>query len=171
VSTADLGKLFETFRLSAFRLEMLPSYDVTEDAEREAFRLWSAGDDVPAQDREWPRLVASAVAAGKTMQRVRLVQRPLSDYIRFEMEWGYPANVAAGEDIRILELAPGEGFPYVADDFWLFDNETAVWLDYDEAGRFIGPVLADDVTGYRRMRDYALAHAMPFSEYRASLPT
>jgi hypothetical protein len=166
---ADLASLFESFRSTAFRLECLPAYAVTEDDESEAYRLWLAGEQPPQKEREWPRLVASAVAAGKSMQRVRLVTQPLSDYLRFEMDWGYPANVAAGEDIRILELGPGEVFPYVVDDFWLFDNETAVWLDYDEQGHFIAPMLGNNLAGYRRMRDYVMDRAVPFSDYRASL--
>jgi hypothetical protein len=163
----DLGRLFTTFRHSAFRLEMMPAYLI--DSEAESFRLWREGQPEPAwrSERPWLATVRSAVARGASMQRVRIVQRPLSDYIRFEFDWGYPANIEAGEDIRVLELGPGEAFPYVADDFWLFDDETAVWMDYDEHGRFVGPVLADDPTGYRRMRDYALDRAVPFTDYRA----
>jgi hypothetical protein len=33
MTTPDLGKLFESFRSSAFRLECLPAYAVTEDDE------------------------------------------------------------------------------------------------------------------------------------------
>jgi hypothetical protein len=168
MTTPDLGKLFQSFRSSAFRLECLPSYAVTEDDESEAFRLWLAGEQPPDKEREWPKLVASAVAAGKSMQRVRLGLEPLSDYLRFEMDWGYPSNVAAGEDIRILdhELA---GLLKV--DFWLFDDATAVVLEYDDEGRFIRPVVAESIEPYRQAKELALASSEPFDRYLERNPT
>jgi hypothetical protein len=166
----ELGRLFHRCTSSAFRLECLPAYDVTEDAERDAYRRWLAGEQLPPPQRAWPELVASAVAAGKRMQRVRVI-RQMTDYIRFEMQWGYPANVTAGEDIRILDLGPeGEALP-TQHDFWLFDDAIAVRLDYGSDGRFVGPIEVSDATTYRRTRDLVLRRAVPFAKYRASLPT
>ncbi len=34
-----------------------------------------------------------------------MLRTPLSDYLRYECEWGYTYNVTAGEDVRILDLA------------------------------------------------------------------
>ena len=164
-----LGKLFESFRVSAFRLECLPAYDVTEDAERDAYRLWLAGDRPQAPDREWPKLVASVVAAGKTVQRVRVIHG-MTDYIRFELEWGYPSNVAAGEDIRVLELGADDESPAL--DYWLFDSVVAVRLLYDGTGQFLGVESVDYPNGVSqlcRIRDAVMARAVPFAQYRASL--
>jgi hypothetical protein len=166
VSETDLARLFASFRRTAFRLECLPAYDVTEDAERERFRLWLAGEQ-PEEDRAWPELVATAVAAGKTMQRVRLVAEPLTTYLRFEMECGYPANERAGERIYILDHRPN-GLLEV--DFWLFDDETVVVLEYDDAGRFLRPVVAETLEPYRQARDMALKSCVPFREYERKLP-
>ena len=159
----ELGKLFESFRSSAFRLECLPAYAVTEDDEAQAFHQWLRGEQASEKEREWPKLVASAVAAGKSMQRVRLVPEPPSQYLRFQMAWGYPANVAAGEDIRMLDHEP-PGLLKV--DFWLFDDEVAVVLEYDDQGRFMRPVVAETLAPYCQARDLALASSMP---YRLSL--
>jgi hypothetical protein len=171
VTPDELGRLFVTFKTSAFRLECLPVYDVTEDDEGHAFRLWQAGESQPVQDRDWPKLCRSAVGAGKKMQRVRVVQSSLTEYQRFQLAWGYPANVAAGEDIRILtvesELPPD--IPW--QDYWLFDDAIAVILEYDDKGRFLRPVIVEDVTPYRRGASIALTHAEPFESYRASLPS
>jgi uncharacterized protein DUF6879 len=168
VNAHDLGRLFETFKVSAFRLEMLPEYRVPQDVEW--LRAFREGKERPQErdNRPWLATVRNAIARGATMQRVRMVQSPLTEYQRFQFSWGYPENIGAGEDIRILELEPGESFPYVVDDFWLFDNETAVWLDYDEQGRFIAPVSVEtyDVGRYRRMRNYAMNRAVPFLEYK-----
>jgi hypothetical protein len=105
VNANDFGQLFESFTVSAFRLECLPAYDVTEDAEREAFRRWRAGEQ-PQRDRAWLQTVRDAKERGAQMQRVRLVESPLTEYQRFELAHGYPANVAAGEDIRICGHRP-----------------------------------------------------------------
>ena len=163
MTAPDLGSLFRSFRSSAFRLECLSAYAVTEDDEAQAFDQWLRGEQPPETEREWPKLVASAVAAGKSMQRVRLVSEPPSQYLRFQMAWGYPANVAAGEDIRMLDHEqPG----LLKVDFWLFDDEVAVVLEYDDQGRFLRPLVAETVTPYCQARDLALAASMP---YRLSL--
>ena len=163
MNAQELGQLFQTFSRSAFRLECLPSYDVTEDAERDAFRLWLAGERPQGQERGWPELVATAVASGKSMQRVRLVDTPLTEYQRFQCSWGYPANVAAGEAIYILDHRP-DGLLEL--DFWLFDDSLAVVLEYDDAGRFLRPAVAETLTPYAQARDMALKSSTPFREYR-----
>lgn len=161
----DFGKLFTTFRRTAFRLETLPLYDVTEDAEREAFRRFCDGQPRAPQDREWPKLVASMVAAGKAMQRVRIVRLPLSTYEQFELAWGYPDNIAAGEDIRILPVVGTWPDGIMEHDYWLFDDAIAVAMNYDSDGRFLGPAEVSDVAAYCRCRDRAMAAAIPFAEY------
>jgi hypothetical protein len=168
VTTADLGKLFASFRSSAFRLETLPEYNVTEDDEARAFRLFQDGQPMPdpAREREWPKFVRAATDAGKIIQRVRIMRHPPSEYIRFELAWGYPANDAAGEDIRILDHDVPD---LLTEDYWLFDDALVVRLDYDHEGRFIAPVVVEDAEPYRRARDTALRLAVPFRTYLAEL--
>jgi hypothetical protein len=166
VTAPDLGQLFESFTHSAFRLECLPSYAVSEDAEHEAFRLWLAGEQPHWAEREWLKLVASATAAGKSMRRVRMVETLLTEYQRFQCSCSYPENIGAGEEIFILDHRP-DGLLTV--DFWLFDDAVAVVLEYDSDGRFLRPVVAETLAPYRQARDMALKSAMPFREYRLSL--
>lgn len=136
--------------------------------EAESLRAWREGKPPPAwqKEREWLAMVREACGAGKSMQRVRVVHRPLSEYVRLEFEWGYPDNVAAGEDIRILELANGETLPHVSGDFWLFDNAVAVGMEYTADGSFIRPVEVSDIEPYRRCRVAIMARAVPFNQYR-----
>jgi hypothetical protein len=159
----ELGRLFETFKRSAFRLECLPAYDVPQDVEwLKAFRN---GESRPQgrDDRPWLTTVRRSVARGAQMQRVRLVETPLTEYQRFQFRWGYEENTAAGEEISILDHEP-PGLLRV--DFWLFDDATAVVLEYDDAGRFLRPVIAETVEPYRHARDQALKSSVPFHEYR-----
>jgi hypothetical protein len=167
VNPDEFGKLFESFRSSAFRLETLPEYRVEIEAEQ--FRLFLRGHPPPSsrKERAWLKTVANAYAAGKSMQRVRVVRRPLTDYIAFELAWGYPENAAAGEEIRILELGPGESIAEGLDhDYWLFDDLIVVRMEYDEQGRFIRPVAARDADRYCRCRDAVMQRAVPLETYR-----
>jgi hypothetical protein len=170
VTPEDLGQRFASFRRTAFRLETLPQYHVDEDDEARAFKRFCDGQPVPdpVTDRAWPTFVRSATAAGKSVQRVRVVRRPLSQYVRFELEWGYPANEAAGEEIRILELGPDGAMPELpGHDFWMFDGLIVVRLEYDDGGRFIRPVApSDNASRYGRCRDAVMRRAVPFGQYR-----
>jgi hypothetical protein len=169
VRPEELGDLFRSFKRTAFRLETLSAYSI--DTEAESLRLFREGQPEPAwrAEREWLKTVSSARAAGKLMQRVRLVRLPPSEYVRFEFAWGFPANVRAGEDIRVL-VVRDEPPPGVLDhDYWLFDDATVVRLEYDQEGRFLRPVAVVDPAPYRRCRDAAMAGAMPFAQYRATV--
>ncbi len=164
----DFGRLFETFTATAFRLETLAWYNVPEEAE--SLRCWREGKPPPSwqKEREWLRMVADATAAGKSMQRVRIVRQPLSDYTRMELEWGYPDNIASGEDIRILEIKDAAGVAGMLDhDYWLFDDAIAVRLEYSDDGSFVRPVEISDVVPYRRCRSVVMARAVAFHSYRA----
>jgi uncharacterized protein DUF6879 len=165
----EFGRLFETFAHSAFRLETLSRYDVPGEAE--ALGAFLGGAPMPAPDPDdlaWRANIRSHAAVGRRMQRVHLIRGPLTDYLRFEIEWGYSDNAAAGEDIRILHVGDGE-LPELGDeDFWLFDDSTLVLMRYDEHGRWLGAdQLADPalLPEYQRRRDRALALAVPLSDY------
>ena len=162
--TVDLGRLFETFTVSAFRLETLPTYNVPQDTEW--LRRFRAGMPRPQErdDRPWLQTVRRAIVRGARMQRVRMVQSPLTEYQRFQFSWGYPENEGAGEETYILDYEP-PGLLRV--DFWLFDDSRVIVLEYDDAGRFLRPVEAETVEPYRQARDMALKSSVPFREYRS----
>ncbi len=113
-----LTELFETFRESAFRLEALQHYVLEEDEpRRQAFR---AGHPLPPRPGkiESMRLVRNAVAAGKRVHRVHVVELPLTEYLRYELAV-YRENIAAGEDVRIADRAAHRGLRELDTDFWV----------------------------------------------------
>ena len=75
-------------------------------------------------------LVRRRVADGVTMQRVHTVAEPWTDYVRFEITWSYPPNIAAGEDIRIITTSR----PWAGPDFWMFDDRRVWVLHYAPDG-------------------------------------
>jgi hypothetical protein len=154
----DLVWWLDNFKRSAFRLETLPEYSVPQEAEMLAAFKRGEPVDLP-DDHPWLVRVRQHVLAGKAMRRVRVVSYPLTDYLRMEMSW-YPKSVAAGEDIRITDQR-------LTGDFWLFDDEVAIVLHYDPAGRFIAAETSNDLAHYRRQRDLALTDCMELSAYTA----
>ena len=163
----DLAQLVDASRFEAFRLETHPQYLVPQEAEE--FTAWRAGRPVVLQTPEtsdWLAKIRRTTAAGYRWSRVHVVDWPLADYTRYEL-WGYQANVAAGEEVRIADRRAAPVLDQMRRDFWLIDDEIAVWMDYDLEGRFLGAELADPVGAElaRRTRAAAWAHAVPLDVY------
>lgn len=168
-----LTELFETFRESAFRLETRQYYELAEDEPRR--RAFREGRPLPPRPgkTESMRLVRNAVAAGKRVHRVHVVELPLTEYIRYELAV-YPENVAAGEEVRIADRAAHPGLRELDTDFWLFDAETdrsaVVWFRYTPDGRLLSRDYSDDSDDVRRaraQRDVAVSQSLPLDEFRA----
>ena len=163
----EFSDRFTTFRYTAYRLETLQSYDVPQ--EEESLAAFLAGDPVsfgPPKDG-WTATVAEAVAAGKLMRRVHIVEEPLSDYLRYEM-LSYRPNVDAGEDVRILPVAPGRWPDRPRRDYWLFDSADLWLMNYGRDGHFTGagPVRdAAEIVMHNYWRDAALHAAVPYADY------
>jgi hypothetical protein len=155
VSGTDLQAQFDGFRYTAFRLETLQDY---------------AG--ATGRDDEWVAHIRTASRWQKRHQRVHVVTQPLSAGMQQELTEGYEGNVAAGEDIRIIGVQQGDwpdGIPH--QDFWLFDSQRLFVQQYDEAGKYIGVLQAEDpgqILSACHVRDAALHRAMPWRAYIGS---
>ncbi len=157
----DLAWWLQHFKHSAFRLETLPEYHVPQEAELLAAFKRGQPIEVP-HSHPWLVTVRQHCGAAKTMQRVRIVSSPLSDYERFELAL-YRLSNRAGEEIRISNAAEIRSFG----DWWLFDGEAVIVLKYDATGRFLGTEQASDVVRYRRIRDLVLENSIPFADFTA----
>jgi hypothetical protein len=163
----DFDALFERFERSAFRLEARDRYNVPDEQENLAAFL--NGQQLPPRtpgNDSWLALVAAATASGRTIERVRIAARPLTDYTRFEFA-AYPENIAAGEKIRVLErdLRQDIDRTWAGDDFWIFDDETVVLLHYHEDGRFVRAEQVGNVDAYLFARQRALALSVDFADF------
>lgn len=173
----EFAGLFKSFQRSAFRLETLSYYAVEGELEL-LFRRFLEGEPRPpleewAAGKGWVDLVSGGIAAGKAFQRVHLIRGPLTDYLRFEIEWGYLYSAPLGEEFRILSIGQDETLDDLPhEDFWLFDDNLAISMVYDDEGRFVGAMAVVDSAAletYRRRRDSALARSVPLEEYLAAL--
>lgn len=136
----EFGALFGSFAHSVFRLETLQVYRGQRDLDLlDRFLEGKPRPPDPAK-AEWTAMITSNVQAGKAVQRVHVVLEPLTDYLRFELTWGYEPNVAAGEDIRIIPVGQDNSWPVDVPhhDYWLFDSAGLYDMHYDSDGVWLG---------------------------------
>lgn len=165
----QFAERFAGFTESAFRLELLDHYVAPN--ETDPFREFLAGGCPSREWREpWMRFVRGKLAAGANMSRVHVVTEPLTDYVRFEITCAYPANVEAGEDVRVLPRLWAAQMDLPARDFWLLDSTTAGIMHYDNDGNWLSVDLAADprvIIECRAAQDAAMARAVPLALYLA----
>ncbi|MHC0433136.1 DUF6879 family protein [Streptomyces sp. O3] len=167
ISPEDFGNLFSEFQREAFRLETLDDYSKSGGVE--AYQAFLTGKPQPEEYKSagWVRTVQDATQTGRHMYRVHILSRPLSDYLRFELGWGYVRNQEAGEEFFILDTTeqpnPLEGVP----DFWMFDERTVVTMRYSDDGEFLGAELIPDRQAHEWIehRDSAMNNAAPFRDW------
>ncbi|KOG91738.1 DUF6879 family protein [Streptomyces varsoviensis] len=167
ISPEDFGNLFEEFQQEAFRLETLDDYSKSGGVA--AYHAFLAGKPQPEEYKsaDWVRTVRDATRAGKRMYRVHILSRPLSDYLRFELGWGYVRNQEAGEEFFILDTTeqpnPLAGVP----DFWAFDERTVVTMQYSDAGEFLGAEKIPEAQAqeWLERRNSAMRAATPFPDW------
>jgi hypothetical protein len=125
----ELNDLCRGITTSFVHLETRDSYGT--EVELPHMAKWRRGehDDLAWLDW-WLEMLRGHRAAGRTCRRARIVSEPLSDYQRWTLSHVEAFN-AAGEDIsyvprpKLTSVAlPGSG------DFYVFDNETALFLHY-----------------------------------------
>jgi hypothetical protein len=168
---AALGRFCDQAQRSLFRLETLDHYDVGSDGGD--FRRYLDGEDGPDPERKaaWHKVLQADLDRGVATRRVHVVRSPLSDYLRYEFEWGYAHNLDY-EDILILDVAE-RATPAELDgigDFWMADGRHVAIMRYDPDGRYLGFDAAseDEVRRYRRAADAAMRAGTSFESYMAS---
>lgn len=160
IGTEAFQAAFESAQHSIFRLETLQYY--AGDPNFDRFLAGGTWEDTDSK-RHWVDLVQRRRRDGVVMQRVHTVTEPWSDYVRFEITWSYPLNVAAGEDIRIITGSA----PYPQPDFWMFDDRYVWLMHYTSDGALervedVSTSMAT-VTAFQARKEQALrlAEALP----------
>lgn len=165
----EFNRLFLDFRYTAYRLETLQRYDVAY--EKDEFNRFLSGESrgtFPGISEWIDSTVVEAVAAGKRVHRVHVVETPLSDYIRFECAWAYEHTVAAGEDVRIIVVSAGDWPELPHFDYWLFDSSLLVAMFYDENGTFKSAEIVEEprrIVEANRWRDLAIGASATYRDF------
>lgn len=151
------------------RLETLPYYD----PDRMSFAEWQRGDTAPdwVRKQPWLNRVQADHKTGITRRRVRIVRGPLTEYERYECQWGYIPLIEHGEDVRILDLTDTPFSLVPIGDFSVFDGTHAIRMHYDADGVFLGAsVVERDVAFFVAVRDMLWQLAVPFGAWWARHP-
>ena len=166
--------LFDSLRGSAFRLEALPRYQVG-GMEEERFTAFLEGRALPdrsVRTNAWvARVAVSTVIKGVSWTRLRIVDRPLTDFQRYQLE-SYRESQAVGEQVTFLYR---DQIAQAGPDFWLIDAGTAsaaaVVMGYDEDGRWLSADLVTDpeqIAALDAHRTTLQAAAAPLNEFLAA---
>ncbi|MEU5426697.1 DUF6879 family protein [Streptomyces olivoreticuli] len=160
----DWRNTFDSMQHEAWRLETLPVYRVPQ--EEAAIRRFMAGNPVTREAvQPWFDRVRAYVASGRSVGRVHVITRPLTDYLRFEFDH-YRHNVEAGEDIRILDVTDRPNPVAGVQDFWMFDRSRVVLMHYESDGTQISREMHDgDPEPFQEYQRIAIAESVPFDEY------
>jgi len=128
-------KYFKNFKKYAFRLELLQRYDVED--EKESFLKFIDSGKVLNINSDWYKLIKESIKRNVVIQRVHVVKLPLSDYIKFEVGI-YKKNIKAGEEVSLIDLDQFNKLNLgINFDFWLFDDEIVLKMNYDKNGKFL----------------------------------
>ncbi|WP_433890092.1 DUF6879 family protein [Streptomyces sp. CA-111067] len=161
-------RLFHTFKHTAWRLETRRGY--ASDRQDPDFRAFLATGSAPCDpDEPWFVNVRAQTAAGKTVGRVRIADKPPTTEQLFLLDYARH-NAAAGEDIRYLwrEDAGQAGLP--AEDFWIFDSRLVALLHFDDQDNLLTVELITEpaeVVRYAVARDAAMHHAALYGQFAA----
>lgn len=154
------------------RVETLDAYASSSDHDWVAAYLRGDEPPDPGPKQPWLDKLTARRDAGHPQQRLRIVNRPVSDYLRYASEWGYLDNALAGEDIRVVDEdhAPAAVRRFrKLGDLYVLDGRV-LRMHYDDTGAFqhAYPVTMPDRL-IRAARE-TFAWAVPFSDWWAVNP-
>lgn len=168
LSNAQFGEVLQTFRHTAFRLELQRAY--IEPDERGLLGAYLRGEprvptSVPGFAR-WYERVAGHVGQGRRMDRVRVQDEPPTHYQRFE-RWLDQWNEPAGEVIRYMTRKRAYEVGLLPDagdtDWWLLDSSRLLVMRFDAAGHRVENEMVTDppaVVQACAWRDLAVHHSV-----------
>lgn len=164
-------ELLTSCRQAASHLEMRDWYAADDEQERfERFLATGRRDHAAehAERRWWLGLIGRVTGAGVRVRRVRIVSEPVSKYIAFEWH-GAGLAIEAGEEIRWLPRGIASAIALPGNDFWLLDEQTAMFNHFSGDGKPLG----QEITGHpatvelcRAAFETAWKHAIPHDEYQ-----
>src|SRR5262245_32965705 len=132
-----IGPYLDNVTESAFRLETFQHY-AGDDAAIDAYRKGLPRPERSVRTNAYLRRLARATLDGRQFCRVHVVDLPLTDCVRVELE-GYRESAAGGEVIGLAERPPGASPLHdLQTDFWLLDQDNGhamvLVMSYDGAG-------------------------------------
>jgi hypothetical protein len=150
--------LMESTTTSVVKLESRQDY---QEPGNPSFEALKSGDERSAIDKLWETRhsadrenCVSMCRKGISWTRIRLVERPLTDYTRWELH-SYDISVRYGERILIVDITgqPASSPIRRLSDFLIFDGKAVMAHDYDSSGLIKGGWVIDTPEQVRRYAD------------------
>ena len=173
LTDTEWAQELQAFDRTAFRFETQPAYSIS--MEEQTLERYLAGDRRPPTEapgiRAWLDQIASLVATGRNVERVRVHDEPPTPYQRFE-RWVGRWNTEAGEQLRYVTRreAVEVGLPATGTvDWWLMDSERLIVMRFDDVGHLVESELVTDLEQVAQActwRDLAVHHSTPDSVVR-----
>jgi len=168
VNLTELGELLDS-ATDVLRVETLDAYASGSDYDWVAAYLRGDPPPDPGPKQWYLDGLRRRAESGHPQRRLRVVPRPVPDYVRYACEWGYLDNVAAGEDVRVLDGAESQ---YLDQDVYLVDGR-AIFMEYDRDRAFVqaNEARSRHVAEYMQRGLASLwEQATPFTEWWAANP-
>lgn len=163
-----IEQLFDSFKVEAFRFEALPAYRITETEEQSVFESFTSGELNPRPaDKGWISCLNQWSKDHKKIQRVRMIPEKFNPYINFELDWAYPFNIAAGEEILVIPESEVRKFsPQIPPDFWIFDSKYVAVFEYSNEGEWLrAKILEKEIDSYLKLATSLRQSAKDFTSY------
>lgn len=161
------NKFWENSEKQIFRLETLNEYKVEE--EKTSFEAYQNNKIIKNENfDEWLELIENTTKKGIDIYRVHVIDLPLTDYIRYEIECGYLLSQKKGERFLLVERKKVQEIIQGFDDFWLFDDSQGFTIKYDNLGNFLGfgdPITEEEISKYIELRDKITKMSIPLDEF------
>jgi hypothetical protein len=171
----ELGRFIaESHRTDLLRVQTLDYYGVSSDDED--YRRYLSGEPAPAAagKQEWLNRLRTDTAAGRLRRNVHIVRSPLTPYLRYQFEWCYVPNSAAGQNIRVLDVmeTPAAAPLLKVGDLAVVERCHIARLCYDPDGSYQGAVAVGDdaAVSYLALAEVAWRLATPFTTWWAEHP-
>lgn len=159
----DISEAFATFKRSARRLEILQEYRIEGD-EWDTFAKFQAGQPTPiyAELAEWIEMLDGWYKDGKEVERIRIIENPLTSYLKYEIDLGYIPAAMHGQKVNFVSKSKYEQISKgkIHSDFWIFDDEIVFELLYDENGAFLQSKEVPGI-GCKKLIDELRAFSVP----------
>lgn len=136
----NLSEMFLKFKRSAKRLEILQEYHMDGD-EWDTFQKYRNGYPTPIFNEldEWNNQIKEWSKQGKTVERIRVIDSPLTDYLKYQIDLGYLPSALCGQSVRFVSKKVFDAVNKynIKNDIWIFDDKHAFEMIYDKNGVFI----------------------------------
>lgn len=167
---------WDKLKFRFFKLERQQAYQEPDDPSYQAFARGDLSEAirlVRERIREQKPLYEVARQKGIDIIRVRVVERPLSDYLQYEFE-AYKVSQEYGEQVRLVMASAlaNDAALARASDFLLFDHAPALIHDYDPNGLLCDGWIVRSISAchaYEQIANRLMSISVPFTDYERPL--